>query len=398
MASPANRFEKHAAKAMIVLWVVTLIGGIALVEWLLSPGGGRYRASGLSAGHAPARFLVMREWKRNTDYQFAPLEERKKYTQVPVPKTYPIVTDAEGFIEPSRRHPKADVNIVFFGGSTTECAFVMPENRFAHLSARRLEDALGLKINGINAGLSGNNSMHALLLLLGKGIPLKPDFAVLMEGINDIGALSNYNSYWIKQGSIRILDEEKFTVGDAGRTFVKALVPNTSEFLQQAWKSLRGLLGIRSANAAEGPKAQPAGELERRRAMARAYESSLRSFARVAAAWGITPVFMTQVNVKPASEGQRGDTFLNRERLTGIVERPEDFADIHDHFNAILREVAKSENAILIDLARARDWAFGDVYDAVHFTDHGSRQVADIVAAALKDHVAARAKATAAAR
>ena len=64
-----------------------------------------------------------------------------------------------------------------------------------------------------------------------------------------------------------------------------------------------------------------------------------------------------------------------------------------DYFNAITREVARSEAIPLIDLARARTWRFGDVYDAVHFTDEGSKQVAEIVAAALKEQIGLKRKA-----
>ncbi len=395
MAARTNRFEKHARKALIVLWAVTLVAGVALLEWALSPGGGRYRASGLNPGPGPARHLVLREWRRNTDYQFLPTEARKRYAQGGLPKTYRIATDAEGFIEPARRHAKPDVSIVFLGGSTTECAFVLPENRFPHLAARQLEEALGLKVNGINAGLSGNNSMHALILLLGKVIPLQPDFVVLMEAANDVGTLSAHGTYWVKEGSLRLVEGEKQSVSEAGRVLVRSLIPYTSEFLQETVKSVRGFFRIRPAHAATGAKGDAGNPLERQKAMAHAYESSLKSFVRLASAWGITPVLVTQVNVQPRSEVERRDIFINRERLAGVVQRPEEFATVHDHFNAIVREVAKSEGALLIDLAAARPWSFGDVYDAVHFTDHGSQQVAEIIAAALKDHVAAKAKASA---
>jgi lysophospholipase L1-like esterase len=391
MAAPINRFEKHARTALILLWGLTLIAGVALLEWALSPGGGRYRATGLNPGPGPARHLVLREWRRNTDFQFLPTEARKRYAQGGLPKTYRIATDAEGFIEPARRHAKPDVSIVFLGGSTTECAFVLPENRFPHLAARKLEEALGLKVNGINAGLSGNNSMHALTLLLGKVIPLQPDFVVLMEAANDVGTLSAHGSYWVKEGSLRMVEGEKQSVAEAGRVFVRALIPYTSEFLQEAAKSVRGIFRSRPAHAAEA-KGNAAGALERQKAMARDYESSLKSFVRLASAWGITPVLVTQVNVQPRSEAERRDIFINRERLAGVVQRPEEFANVHEHFNAIVREVAKAEGALLIDLAAARPWAFGDVYDAVHFTDSGSQHVADIIAAALKDRVAAGAK------
>lgn len=395
MAAPSNRFEKHARKALAVLWVSTLVAGVALLEWVLSPGGVRYKANGLNPGPAPARHLVLREWRRNTDYEYLPTEARKHYAERGLPKTYQLATDSEGFIEPARRHQRPDVSIVFLGGSTTECVFVLPENRFPHLAARKLEDALSLKVNGINAGLSGNNSMHSLVLLLGKVIPLQPDFVVLMEAVNDIGVLSAHGSYWVKEGSLRLVESERHSVGDAGRILTKALIPYTSEFLQEARRSARGLLRIGRANAETAAKDDAGGALERRKAAARAYEGSLKSFVRIASAWGITPVLMTQVNVEPRSEAERSDTFLNRERLAGVVQRPEEFASVHDHFNAIVREVARSEGAVLIDLAGARNWAFGDVYDAVHFTDRGSQQVAEIIAAALKDQVAARAKASA---
>ena len=55
MAAGTNRFEKHARTALILLWAVTFIAGVAVLEWALSPGGGRYRASGLNPGPGPAR-------------------------------------------------------------------------------------------------------------------------------------------------------------------------------------------------------------------------------------------------------------------------------------------------------------------------------------------------------
>ena len=393
MAAPSNRFAKHSKKALVALWVLTLVAGLTLLEWVLSPGGGRYRASGLSPGPAPARHVVLREWRRDTDYEFLSPEARRRYSEGGLPTTYRLATDSEGFIAPARRHQSPDVSIVFLGGSTTECAFVLPENRFPHLAARKLEDALSLKVNGINAGLSGNNSLHSLALLLGKVIPLQPDFVVLMEAVNDIGVLA-HGSYWVNEGSLSLVENEKRSVRAAGRMLLQSVIPYTSQFFQDARRATRGLLQFGQARAEAKTKGDADGELGRRRAAARAYASSLRSFVRVASAWGITPVLMTQVNVEPRSTAERGDAFLNRDRLAGVVQRPEEFTSVHDQFNAIVRDVARTEGAVLIDLAGARDWVFGDVYDAVHFTDRGSQQVAEIIAAALQDQVAARAKAS----
>jgi lysophospholipase L1-like esterase len=376
---------------MLAVWLLALVGGIAIFEWDAKPAAGRHAAGSSGSGPGPARYLVMREWKRNTDYQFTPVPARKRYPEGGLQESYALATDAEGFIEPARRHAQPDLSIVFLGGSTTECIYVAPQNRFPHLTAVLLEQALGLKVNGINSALSGNNSMHSLLLLLGKVIPQRPDFVVLMHGVNDIGALSSAGTYWIKGGSLRLYEEERVSVGDAGRTLVRALIPYTTQSLQSGANRFRELIGVRKAAAQQTPKP---GERDRRAEMGRDFASSLRSFVRVASAWHITPVLMTQIYVEPGSTAERSGAFVNQEQLTSAGLEPGNFPNLLDYFNAITREVARSEGAVLIDLARARAWTFGDVYDDVHFTDRGSRLVAETVAAALKDEIAARRRGT----
>jgi lysophospholipase L1-like esterase len=382
MEAQARESKVGSRRILVVLCVLAAIAGVALFEWDMTPGSGRYKAGGQSAGPGPARYLVMREWRRNTDYQFTPSADRKRHPDGGLLETYPLSTDTDGFIAPARRHATPDVSVVFLGGSTTECMFVAPENRFPHLAATRLERALGLKVNGINAALSGNNSMHSLLLLLGKVVPLRPDFVVLMHGINDIGTLTGNGTYWIKDGSLRLYEEEKISIGDAGKVLVKSLIPYTTEQLQRGAKAARELVRIRSARA-QTPA--PASGPERRPQIGRDFESSLRSFVRVASAWGITPVLMTQVFVEPTSATERSGAFVNREQLGGGAPRPGGQPSLLDDFNAVTREVARSEGVPLIDLARARNWRFGDVYDAVHFTDEGSKKVAEIVATALEE-------------
>jgi hypothetical protein len=176
-------------------------------------------------------------------------------------------------------------------------------------------------------------------------------------------------------------------VGDAGKVLVKSLIPYTTEQLQRAAKAARELVRIGPARA-QTPA--PAGGPDRRPEIGRDFESSLRSFVRVASAWGVTPVLMTQVFVEPSSVAERSGAFVNREQLGGAGPRPGSQPSLLDDFNAITREVARSEAVPLIDLARARDWRFGDVYDAVHFTDEGSKKVAEIVAAALERQIEKR--------
>ena len=116
----------------------------------------------------------------------------------------------------------------------------------------------------------------------------------------------------------------------------------------------------------------------------------LRTFVDVARAWDIKPVLMTQVRVRARSQAEKRDDFLNRERLGGARINSEDFATTHQYFNSIIRKVASSKKVLLIDLADAHDWSYGDVYDAIHFTDQGSKQVAEVIAGKLSGEISRR--------
>ena len=389
MEVQSGKSRLASRKLLVALWVLAAVGGLALFEWDVTPASGRHNGDGQTAGPGPARHLVVREWRRNTDYRFVPSAERKRHPDGGLEQSYRLATDKDGFVEPARRHVEPDLSVVFLGGSTTECMYVAPQNRFAHLAATKLEQSLGLKVNGLNAGRSGNNSMHSLLLLLGKVVPLRPDFVVLMHGVNDIAALTSNGTYWIKEGSLRLFEEEKISVGDAGKVLIKALIPYTTEQLQRGAKAARQLFRVRPARV---PKPVSTGAPDPQAQMRRDFESSLRSFVRVATAWGITPVLMTQVYVEPTTVAERSGAFVDREQLAGGAPQAGGQPNMLDDFNAITREVARAEAVPLIDLARARTWRFGDVYDGMHFTDAGSMQVAEIVAAALEEQIARRRK------
>ena len=72
MEAQSGRSKMGSRKILVAIWVLAAIAGVALFEWDMTPRSGRYKAGGLSAGPGPVRYLVMREWRRNTDYQFSP--------------------------------------------------------------------------------------------------------------------------------------------------------------------------------------------------------------------------------------------------------------------------------------------------------------------------------------
>lgn len=91
--------------------------------------------------------------------------------------------------------------LLFFGDSITEGCFEFnedfsdttfkPEYAYPSLLKRDIEDKLGKRINLINAGKSGNNTVKALKRFENDVLAKNPDFVLIMFGANDV-----VNIYW----------------------------------------------------------------------------------------------------------------------------------------------------------------------------------------------------------
>ena len=388
-----TRFEKHPVLTLLAVLLVAFVGFLALTEWILAPDGGREDLLGHESSPRPERVLKLREWQPDARFAFAPVETRSANAREPIPEVYVLETDRFGFIEPSIVHEQPDAEIVFVGGSTTECLYVLPENRFPTVTARLLEQRLDRKINGINAGKAGNNAMLSLLATIGKVLPRRADFVVLMQATNDIGVLNRYETYWNDSSDYALVLTPERSVESAVKALRDATVPYTYRRLRRALQSFSAAEPlVRRAAAGETAQADaPPDPQDKRARMGADFESALRSFVAVVRAWHSEPVLMTQVVVRKQEDGRRlaGD-YLSKEALAAGRFTPESFAGTHDYFNAIIRQVAFSEQVPLVDLAAARDWSDEDVYDGLHFTDAGSRRVAEVVAEALAPLLRAR--------
>ena len=73
-------------------------------------------------------------------------------------------TDERGYILPSRRFEYPDSTLLFLGGSTTECRAVLEELRFHAIASDELLER-GVRVNALNAGLSGGDAHDSLNIL-----------------------------------------------------------------------------------------------------------------------------------------------------------------------------------------------------------------------------------------
>jgi len=398
--APKNRFERHPRLTLFIIVLVLLTVMVGAVEWGLTLAHDRLNLS-LANERGETRLLRLREWPPGMVKVFAAPENRGNDPIGPVDRDYELRIDPAGFIWPSIVHAKPDIEIAFLGGSTTECLYVRPARRFPHLVGRMLEARTGLKINSLNAGKSGNNSMHAVLDYLGKVAPRRPRFVVLMEAANDIGVLNREKTYWNDDKGISLVLSERMLKGrkpveDFVRRLREHTTPYTYRMVRRGFDALAQDIERVSASRAPAPHVAPASpakvtvvapdeaEIQRRALLRTSFEPALRSFVRLAKVWGSEPILMTQVRVEATAAGDSGASdFLSPEQLRKGNFDPARFASIHDYANAIIRHVAVTEGALLIDLVAARHWTRDDVYDGFHFTETGSRHVAEIVDQAL---------------
>jgi lysophospholipase L1-like esterase len=299
------------------------------------------------------RNIRLRELKPNSNYLRTPKQNYETLEN----RQYHLDTDNNGFIKPAMVNKVPQVQIFFLGGSTTECEMVDPEFRFPYLSGRILQEKLNIKINSDNAAKSGNNSLHSIDILLNKLIPFNPDIVVMMHNINDLSALFYEGTYWNSNKVITpIACDKKNRDG-----FIK----KDQWSLSEAWRN------------------RILKDVNEQKRITEDFAQNLKIFISIAKAKNIVPVLMTQAN-----RIENDPDFVNERGQ----EASKLYQKLYIKFNQTIRQIAKNENVLLIDLAKKIPADKKYIYDVVHFNKAGSVLVADEVAKNLENVVKKKVK------
>lgn len=332
------------------------------------------------------RNIILKENLPYQDTMVKPSKSELLSTQNLEEKNYKFRTDNNGFII-GPNSTDSTVDIIFFGGSTTECRYVDEDLRWPYLVSQSLVDQSGQQINTKNAGVSGNDTMHSTLNLIAKGLNCKPKIVILLDNINDLSNLIKTESYWKSPPSRAIIQEEKANNKKELaivflRTAKNLAIPNIYWGIRVLLKNISEKLNSNPSPYDEwvdfrNISLKPEDYIK----IQNQYKSSLLSFVNIAKSWGIEPILMTQFNRLNAD-----DTFIKmnyNESGNGISY--EDFIKYYDIFNEIVRDVAKNENCILIDLANEIPSTSQYIYDAVHVNNEGSVLVAKIISKTISE-------------
>ncbi len=378
------RFLKIFAVNLLVLFLL-----LAAFEWVIEKVNPKERHHSVLARYIRLREIAL----PNTSFTEMPHSSFQRYTENLELKNYRIEVDSQGFIRSETVLPEAKTNIVFLGGSTTECRYVDDSLRFPSLVGKKFQRT-GLSVNTFNAGTAGNHSLHSLNILTNKILHRHFDVAVLMHGINDLVHLS-YNGSFLEDGktptrrNLVTVANPHFDELDLYYFRKKGVWMRLEKSFQMLFPRLHyELLAIKvKATSPQQPlefgweKLQPIGD-----AQFEEYRNNLRSFVALCRANGIRPVLMTQFNRVLETEFQHNPTFqpyTKKLRASGTSVAA--FCESYKKMNSIVREVAAGEGVLLIDLDVAVPKSKVCLYDMVHLHGVGSRLVAEIVFGELEE-------------
>ena len=302
------------------------------------------------------RNLTLREHVPSTA-KFVNIKDIKGLTESYVHKSYRLKTDRDGYIWPSKIHPQADCEVLFLGGSTTECMYVDELYRFPYLAGRMLEQKTGRKINSYNAGVSGNTSMNSIVNLVGKCLEKPLDIVVMMHNQNDLFTLLSLGTYRPTTGTRSVYT-------NVGR---KRKVDTFDEM-----EEIRGTMLEYDFD-----------EIKKK------FASNLKSFIGICRAHNAQPVLMTMayrntLNCKD-SLGYVKKTYGALQTDYGI--ELDEYFEMFDEFNQVIRDVAAQESTILVDLATRITPSKEVFYDIIHFNEVGCVNAAKEISSVLKEAV-----------
>ena len=307
------------------------------------------------------RFIVLRERRPMFRGDRSPGDNVTVFSDSLEVRKYPLRVDDDGFIMPSKVHQEADLDIVFFGGSTTECMFVDEDRRFPSLFGRELEKRTGKTVNSYNGGNAGNNAFHSVLALQAKGLPIKPDAVVLMHNINDLTFLLLTNGYWAPHFYRGIVQVKEY---NAYKTYLiehfmkaKTLKGGEDEFAD--YRGRRVDIDVPFMTGEFG--------------------KMLELFVFICRQNGITPVLMTQFN--RLTDNPDKNVRAQMEWFEKSFSLPyTEYIRAYRALNETIRNVAASNNVPLVDLDRLVPKESRLMYDLVHLNGEGSVFVAGLLA------------------
>ncbi len=326
-----------------------------------------------------SRTVSLREFPPDTDIYKTPPDYLVENADNLEQKACRIRTNKQGFIIGENTVNKEPADIIFFGGSTTECLYVDEDKRFPYL----VGEQLGLTV--FNGGKGGSNTIHSTINLLTKGIPLEPKMAIYMHNVNDLVALTKAGGYWDAPETRAIIKEQKKPSNRLGKRISNVFKSLKDLLIPNIYKKLKTIKN-RKNNKAEVDEWQQYRNREVEidlPAIEEKFDQAISGFVELARANNIEPVLMTQFNRFHPEDRYTNRSYSansNNQQIPYLT-----FCTYYKAFNEKIRAIAEREKILLIDLDVQIPPNNTYIYDSVHLNEKGSELVANTIVKSLQN-------------
>lgn len=323
--------------------------------------------------NARRREIDLREYPPNFDQNVAPTQAYLDRIGETGPVPSRLRTESHGFIvggDPQDYEDKCP-DVIVFGGSTTECLYNPEKHRYPHVAQQQLSEMLGREVIVLNGGYSGSHVIHSSMSLLAKGVPLKPEWVVLLNNINDLSQLTKTGSYWVAPQSRDIIQWEESASEGYWTQRLKAvknfLFPNLWDRLSR----LRAAGSSKEKDEWEGYRDSSEHSFSGARD---AFHEALNDFVEIAENHGIKVLLCTQFNRLNEEDKQIKKIFGGTDgQFRALMAE-------HAVFNQDIRNFASQKRIAVLDLDSLVPKTAEYMYDEVHLTEKGAIFVGELLA------------------
>ncbi|MBI5099504.1 MAG: SGNH/GDSL hydrolase family protein [Nitrospirae bacterium] len=273
--------------------------------------------------------------------------------------------------------PVGTIRIIIYGGSQVFDIYSPEEKDWPHQVEYILKNNGFPNVEVINAGIPGHASFDSFGKLFAEGHLLRPDYVIIDNAWNDFQMLRYNQSLLRERKPSQILDDPRINY----QGVIDRMLCETSQlYLRLRSRYIDWKFNIDNEGAIpEGEYWNMISEIGLKQ-----YKLDMEMFVDLARNIGAVPILMTQ---------PRHISFNNTDEEKKSFEKSYQFkkmdhqtiCTVFDKTDEIIKSVAKSKNALMIDASQSLTGKHEFFFDVIHTNDKGSNYLASITAEYLMD-------------
>ena len=274
--------------------------------------------------------------------------------------------------------PSNTVRVLVYGGSTVLDLAASGDSDWPHQIEQVLSDRGIGNVEVINAGISGYTTFDCLGRLYSEGHRLNPDYVVLYDTWNDL------KYFRFKEPILRIFKPYKPDPRLVYHGWVDRLMCHISQLyvrLRNRFLSRQFRMGV-EGTIPEGPMPAQIQDVALDQ-----YRLNLELFVDCARDIGAVPLLMTEARLITSD---LPDSARKRIPYEYALFDHETLLKAYEQADHIIKEVGREKKVDVIDAAAVISGDERLLYDHVHTTAEGSRELAELAAKAIETSLSSR--------